>query len=230
MHVMSEQNYSLHLVHKINQMKGIALLLLTLSLATTSFAQISQGTLSLFAKKTIPYEAPAETFSDQYLEDGEESSIPYKMLTKAQLAEISGEEDCRCAVYAVDQIPLKSGKIGLVVYQINEVDVMPYEELTYHLYIVDEKGKPVDNTTLNAEFYTSIASETDEISVLESKTSHIAYGEYDDNKDRLFVEMTYETNESLMSDFGQSKTTISNQYQEIVQTGKIVDVTVYMEN
>lgn len=203
---------------------------MTTGFMVNSFAQISPAIIGMFSKQVLPYSAPEETFSDQYLEEGEETTIPYKELSSEQLAKISGEDYCRCTAYAVDQLPLKAGKIGLVVYRINLVDVMPYEEMTYHLYIVDAAGKAIDNTTLNSEFYTSTSVGSDEISVSESMSSYISYGEYDDTKDRLFVEVTYETSESLMADFGQSKTTIVNEYKEIVTTGKIVDVTVYMED
>lgn len=211
-------------------MKGFFLLFMFSGFMVNSFAQVSAATMGMFSKKQLPYNAPDETFSDQYLEEGEATTIPYKALTTEQLTKISGDDYCRCTAYAVDQIPLKAGKIGLVVYQINEVDVMPYEELTYHLYIVDAAGKAIDNTTLNAEFYTSTSVGSDEISISETKMSFIDYGEYDDTKDRLFLEATYETTESLMADFGQTKTTIVNEYKEIVATGNIVDVTVYMED
>lgn len=211
-------------------MKGFILLFMVTGFMANSFGQISPAIIGMFSKQELPYAAPEETYSDQYLEEGEETTIPYKELSSEQLAKISGEDECRCTAYAVDQIPLKAGKIGLVVYRINLVDVMPYEELTYHLYIVDAAGKAIDNTTLNSEFYTSTSVGSDEISIAETTNSYIAYGEYDDTKDRLFIEVNYEMTEALMADFGQTKTTIVNEYKEIVTTGKIVDVTVYMED
>jgi len=209
-------------------MKSILLLFAATLIAASVNAQTFQTTLKLFAKKALPYEAPSETYTDQYLEEEDEpTTIPYKPLSEEQFQQISASEDCRCSAYAVDYLELKNGILGLIVYQVNEVNTMPYEELVYVLYLVNATGKPIDNIELFSDFYTSDPSS--DVFISTGKQSTIDFGEFDDMKDRIFIEMTYETSESMMSDFGQQKTMISVEYMEIMDSGRIEDITVYIE-
>lgn len=209
-------------------MKSILLFVTAVLLIGDANAQTFQNTLKLFAKKAIPYEAPSETYTDQYLEEEDEpTTIPYKPLTEEQFQQISGNEDCRCSAYAVDYLELKNGIKGLVVYQVNMTQTMPYEELVYVLYLVNASGKPIDNIELFSDLYSTDPS--GDIFMSTGKRSTIDFGEFDDMKDRIFIEMTYEMSESVMSDFGQQKTMISVEYMEITDSGRMEDVTVYLE-
>lgn len=209
-------------------MKSILLLFAATLIAASVNAQTFQTTLKLFAKKALPYEAPSETYTDQYLEEeGEPTTIPYKPLSEELFQQISANEDCRCEAYAVDYLELKNGILGLVVYQVNQVQTMPYEELVYVLYLVNAAGKPIDNIELFSDFYSSDPS--GDVFMSTGKKSTIDFGEFDDMKDRIFIEMTYESSESMMSDFGQQRTMISVEYMEIMDSGRIEDITVYLE-
>lgn len=208
-------------------MKATILTTAALLIAGTLTAQSFQNTLGLFAKKSIPYESPTEFHSDQYLEDGEATTIPFKVLSNAQFEQISGIEECDCSAYAVDYLELKGGKKGLIVYQVNAVEVMPFEELSYNLYVVDGTGMPIDYVMLSMDFFTSDIM--GDVSISEQKKSTINYGEYEDMKERLFIEMTYETSEIAQADFGQIRTVISMSYMEILPSGMMTDVTVYLE-
>jgi hypothetical protein len=208
-------------------MRPLLMMLILLSMSFSTFSQSFQNTLSLFSKKTLPYSAPSETYTNMYLEEGEESLIPYNVLLNEQLAVISGNDYCKCEAFAVDYLELPNGYKGLVTYQINIVEVMPYEELTYHLYIVDETGKSMNDMVLNSEFFTS--DPLGDIFMSDEIKSTIYFGEYDEIKDRLFIKTSYRTEESIQSDFGQVKTLVSTEFSEILESGEIVNITVYLE-
>lgn len=175
----------------------------------------------------MPYEAPTETYSDQYLEEGEQTTIPFKSLTKEQFTKISGSDYFEGSAYAVEQIPLSRKSIGLIVYQVIPTNDLPYEELNYQLYIIDAAGSPSDNINISSDYF--ITDDSREVNISKVKTSSISFGEYDDNKDQLFLEITYNNSESVQADFGQQRSVISRVYFEIIESGKLVDVTVYLE-
>jgi hypothetical protein len=143
------------------------------------------------------------------------------------LTKISGSDYFEGSAYAVDQIPLVGKSIGLIVYQVSPTNTIPYEELNYQLYIIDAAGKPSDNINISSDYFRTDASS--EVNISEVKTSRIVFGEYDDNKDRLFMEITYNNSKSVQADFGQERAVISMVYFEIIESGKLIDVTVYLE-
>jgi hypothetical protein len=206
-------------------MKALFFIFFALLFTNTGNAQVSQSTLDLFAKKTVPYEGPTDFYSDLYLEDDEPSTIPFKELTKEQLSSISGSDFFSGIAYAVEQISLNGKNIGLIVYQVTPSEYMPYEEVNYQLYIIDAAGKPSDNINISSDSFRT--DNSGEINISEEKTSLIRYGEYD--SDRLFLEVTYDNTESVQADYGQQRSVISKVYFEIEASGKLVDVTVYLE-
>lgn len=208
-------------------MRSLTLLFTFIAFVNLTHAQSFQTTLGLLTKKSLPYEAPFETFTDQYLEEGEETTIPYKRLSSAQFEQISGVTDSRCDAYAVEYFDLRGGNKGLVVYQVNIVEVMPYEELSYDLYIVDASGKHIDRITLASDFFTSDIM--GEFSVSERISSVISYGDYEELKERIFIEQMYETREIMEAEFGQIRVSSSMTYMEILANGSLEDVTIYLE-
>jgi hypothetical protein len=187
-------------------------------------AQSNVEKFSLFINKSLPYIAPSDYYSDMYLEEGEESSIPFKEISKDFYVQIGGYDNCRCTVYAVDQISLSNGYIGLVVYEIAIVESMPYEQNSYVLYIVDAQGKPTDNIRLSTSFYTSDGGDR---MYSEEVSSEIFPSEMDAKQ--LVIKKVLTSGESISGEFGQNVTRTSSNFYKINNDGRLEDVTVWVE-